>query len=85
MVPVFGHGPDGILARGGPRARAVEFARRDEAMSQEGWNRSSSFEDKKLPGRQLQLGDGWAFVGTSSRPRGSQSDPSSFTLSAGAS
>eukprot|EP00969_Alexandrium_andersonii_P163782 7239004-Alexandrium_andersonii.AAC.1 len=48
LTPVTTHGPDGILVGGGNPAKAMEYQRRGDLTSQEGWNHRSQYEDKKL-------------------------------------
>eukprot|EP00969_Alexandrium_andersonii_P115173 5093308-Alexandrium_andersonii.AAC.1 len=48
LAPVTTRDPDGILVCGGNPAKTMEHQRRDDRMSQEGWNHRSQYEDKKL-------------------------------------
>eukprot|EP00969_Alexandrium_andersonii_P171592 7584723-Alexandrium_andersonii.AAC.1 len=47
LTPVITHDPDSILVCGGNPSKAMELQRREAAMSQEGWNCRSQYEDKK--------------------------------------
>eukprot|EP00969_Alexandrium_andersonii_P263465 11644718-Alexandrium_andersonii.AAC.1 len=48
LTPVINYDPAGILVCGGDPAKAMEFQRRGDLVSQEGWNCRSQYEDKKL-------------------------------------
>eukprot|EP00969_Alexandrium_andersonii_P005606 242869-Alexandrium_andersonii.AAC.1 len=78
LAPVIAHDPDGILVCGGNPSKAMEYQRRGEIMSQEGWNHRSQYEDKKLLENHLSGREPLVHVGTCAGNPGTQAGPTQF-------